>query len=104
MKKLINRRVLLIVLYLLLPAIFRFYRIDAFMTFLGDEGRDVIVVRDILHGHFTFLGPRASAADFYTGPIYYYMMAPFLLLAGYNPVGPCDYDRCSWNCNCFSNL
>ncbi len=58
------------------------------MTFLGDEGRDVIIVRDILMGHFTLLGPRASAADFFTGPIYYYMMAPFLFLANYNPVGP----------------
>ena len=58
------------------------------MTFLGDEGRDVLIAKGILEGHFTLLGPRASAADFYLGPIYYYMMAPFLWLFKLDPVGP----------------
>lgn len=58
------------------------------MTFLGDEGRDAIVAKDILHGHLTLLGPRASAGDFFLGPIYYYMMAPFLLFSNFDPVGP----------------
>lgn len=58
------------------------------MTFLGDEGRDVMVAKGILEGHFTLLGPRASAGDFYLGPIYYYMMAPFLWLSHLDPVGP----------------
>jgi 4-amino-4-deoxy-L-arabinose transferase-like glycosyltransferase len=80
--------VILIIFILLVAAITRFWHIDGYLVFLGDEGRDALVVRDILHGHLTFLGPRASAGDFYTGPIYYYMMAPFLLLANYNPVGP----------------
>ncbi|HVZ12337.1 MAG TPA: glycosyltransferase family 39 protein [Patescibacteria group bacterium] len=73
---------------ILIAAFFRIYKIQDYLTFLGDEGRDVLIVRDILHGHLTFLGPRASAADFFTGPIYYYMMAPFLLLSNYNPTGP----------------
>lgn len=58
------------------------------MTFLGDEGRDVLVVKGILEGNLTLLGPRASAGDFFTGPIYYYMMTPFLWLWQYDPVGP----------------
>lgn len=58
------------------------------MTFLGDEGRDAIVAREILSGNLTLLGPRASAGDFFLGPIYYYMIAPFLLLTRYDPVGP----------------
>lgn len=58
------------------------------MTFLGDEGRDVLVAKHILEGELTFLGPRASAGDFYLGPIYYYAMTPFLLLFNYDPVGP----------------
>ena len=81
--------VLILLVFILVVAIFlRLYKIEDYMTFLGDEGRDVIIVREILHGNLTLLGPRTSAADFYTGPIYYYMMAPFLLLANYNPVGP----------------
>jgi 4-amino-4-deoxy-L-arabinose transferase-like glycosyltransferase len=71
-----------------LAAFFRLYRIADYMTFLGDEGRDVLVAKGILEGNLVFLGPRASAGDFFLGPIYYYMMAPFLWLFNYNPVGP----------------
>ncbi len=90
LKKFVSKNYLyiLIGIIVLISAVFRFYRIEDYLTFLGDEGRDVLVVREILHGNLTFLGPRASAADFFTGPIYYYMMAPFLLAANYNPVGP----------------
>ncbi len=83
-----NHILIAVGIILLIAAFLRIHRISEYLTFLGDEGRDVLVVRDILHGHFTLLGPRASAADFFTGPIYYYMMAPFLFLSNYNPVGP----------------
>src|SRR5258708_37146818 len=78
----------ILILIILLAAFLRLYRIADYMTFLGDEGRDVLVAKGILEGHFTLLGPRASAGDFFTGPIYYYMMAPFLLLFHLDPVGP----------------
>jgi len=58
------------------------------MTFLGDEGRDVLVVYNILHGKLTLLGPTASVGGFFLGPIYYYFMVPFLFIFNYNPVGP----------------
>lgn len=83
-----NYTLILVAIIVVAAAFLRLYRIQDYLTFLGDEGRDVLIVRDILHGHLTLLGPRASAADFFTGPIYYYMMAPFLFAANYNPVGP----------------
>ena len=73
---------------LLLAAFLRLYRIQDYMTFLGDEGRDVLVAYNILHGNLTLLGPTASVGGFFLGPIYYYFMAPFLLAFNYNPVGP----------------
>src|SRR6267378_355243 len=79
---------ILIILILLLAAFLRLYMISDYMTFLGDEGRDALVAKGILDGHLTLLGPRASAGDFFTGPIYYYMMAPFLWLFHLDPVGP----------------
>lgn len=79
---------ILIIIILAAAAYMRLWHIEDYLVFLGDEGRDVLVVREILHGNLTFLGPRASAGDFYTGPVYYYMMAPFLFLSNYNPVGP----------------
>jgi len=83
-----NYPTIFIIIILLIAAFFRIYKISDYLTFLGDEGRDVMTVRGILQGDFVFIGPRASAADFFTGPIYYYMMAPFLLLSNFNPVGP----------------
>jgi 4-amino-4-deoxy-L-arabinose transferase-like glycosyltransferase len=77
-----------IIVILLLAAFLRLYRIQDYMTFLGDEGRDVLVAYNILHGHLTLLGPTSSVGGFFLGPIYYYFMAPFLLLFNYSPVGP----------------
>ena len=89
-KYLLSHKVEITILFLILivASFLRLYRIADYMTFLGDEGRDAIVAKDILHGNFTLLGPRASAGDFFLGPIYYYFMAPFLLLSNYDPVGP----------------
>jgi len=67
----------------------RLYRISEFMTFLGDEGRDVRIVRDLItKGNLVFIGPQTSIGNMYLGPLYYYMMAPALFLSGLNPVGP----------------
>lgn len=79
----------LLLAILLLGAFLRLYKIDQYMTFLGDEGRDVIVVRRLLtQGHPPLIGPGTSIGNMYLGPAYYYMMAIPLLLSNYNPVGP----------------
>ena len=77
-----------VAIILIVAAFMRLYRIADYMTFLGDEGRDVLVVYNILHGHLTLLGPTSSVGGFFLGPIYYYFMAPFLWAFNYNPVGP----------------
>ena len=87
-KSLISTQNIFLVLILILAAFLRLYRIEDYMTFLGDEGRDVLVVYNILHGKLTLLGPTSSVGGFFLGPIYYYFMAPFLLLFNCNPVGP----------------
>lgn len=79
----------LLVLVLFIGAFLRLYKISAYMTFLGDEGRDVIVVRRLLvEGHPPLIGPGTSIGNMYLGPLYYYMMAPALFLAGFSPLGP----------------
>lgn len=83
-----NSNKILLAVILLAALCIRMYKIGDFLVFLGDEGRDVLVVKGILEGNLTLLGPRASAGDFFTGPIYYYMMAPFLWLSHFDPVGP----------------
>ncbi|HET7098716.1 MAG TPA: glycosyltransferase family 39 protein [Patescibacteria group bacterium] len=74
---------------LILSAFLRLYKIDQYMTFLGDEGRDVIIVRRFLTElHPPLIGPGTSVGNMYLGPLYYYMMAPALLIANFSPVGP----------------
>lgn len=78
-----------IITILSLGAYLRLYKISEYLTFLGDEGRDVLVVkRMIIDGKWTLLGPTASVGGFYMGPIYYYFMLPFLWLWRLDPVGP----------------
>jgi len=73
----------------LLGAFLRLYRISEYMTFLGDEGRDAIIVRRFLtEGDIFLIGPGTSIGNMYLGPLYYYMMAPALFLSNYSPVGP----------------
>lgn len=73
----------------MLAAYLRLYRIADYMTFLGDEGRDVLVVKRMLvDGKFTLLGPTASVGGFFMGPVYYYFMLPFLWAWNLSPVGP----------------
>ncbi|MBU0572427.1 glycosyltransferase family 39 protein [Patescibacteria group bacterium] len=74
---------------LIVGAFLRLYRIGEYMTFLGDEGRDVIVVGRLLtEGDLILVGPGTSIGNMYLGPLYYYMMAPALFLARYSPIGP----------------
>ncbi|MDP3888510.1 MAG: glycosyltransferase family 39 protein [bacterium] len=80
---------LLLVLILLTGTFLRFYQIQGHATFLGDEGRDALIVKRMIVDHqWTLLGPTASFGNLYLGPIYYYFMIPGLLLANFNPVGP----------------
>lgn len=84
-----NWEIILLGLILLLGAYLRLYRISDYMTFLGDEGRDVLVVKRMIVDHkFTLLGPNASVGGFFLGPIYYYFMLPFLWLWRLDPSGP----------------
>lgn len=79
----------ILVVILAVGAFLRLYKIGDYMTFLGDEGRDVIVVRRLLVNFDPILiGPGTSIGNMYLGPLYYYLIAPALLLAGFSPVGP----------------
>ena len=80
---------LLLILLLLLGAFSRLYRINDYMTFLGDEGRDAIVMKGIVTGtHFPLIGPGTSIGNMYLGPLYYYLAAPSLAVFNLSPLGP----------------
>lgn len=79
----------MLIIVLLIAAFCRLFRISDYMEFLGDQGRDVVIVADFLkNGNLFFIGPQTSIGNMYLGPFYYYLIAPALLLANFNPVGP----------------
>ncbi|MFA5749868.1 MAG: glycosyltransferase family 39 protein [Candidatus Shapirobacteria bacterium] len=79
----------LLILILLLASFLRLYKIGDYMEFLGDQGRDVLIIRDFLkHGNLFFIGPQTSIGNMYLGPFFYYLIAPALLLTNFNPIGP----------------
>lgn len=78
-----------LIFIILLALALRIYKIDEYLTFLGDEGRDVRIVRDLItKGNLVFIGPQTSVGNMYLGPLYYYLIAPALFLFGLSPVGP----------------
>ncbi len=88
LKKFLTKNWLLLLL-LLIAAFCRLYRISDYMEFLGDQGRDVVIVRDFLkNSNLFFIGPQTSIGNMYLGPFYYYLIAPALLIANFNPIGP----------------
>lgn len=101
-KNILYKNLVGIIGILVFAGFLRLYKISEYMNFLGDEGRDVLVVKDIIDGFgrlfmfdipgamdkLTLLGPTSSVGGFFLGPIYYYFMVPFLFLFRYDPIGP----------------
>ncbi|MDO8610843.1 MAG: glycosyltransferase family 39 protein [bacterium] len=78
----------LVILIFITAAFLRFFRLSEFTMFLSDQGRDAIILRQITtFKHFPAIGAPSSIGQVYLGPFYYYLIAPFLLLFNFNPVG-----------------
>ncbi|OGE32065.1 hypothetical protein A2631_03020 [Candidatus Daviesbacteria bacterium RIFCSPHIGHO2_01_FULL_44_29] len=78
---------LVFVIILLLAAFLRFYNLPGYMTFLGDEGRDALMVKRILTTFdLPLIGPPMSVGNIYLGPLYYYMMTVAMTIFWLNPV------------------
>jgi 4-amino-4-deoxy-L-arabinose transferase-like glycosyltransferase len=78
---------ILIAILLLVASFLRFYKIDRLTNFQYDQARDALYTKRLVVDHkLRLIGPQASPG-FYTGPAYYYLMAPFLLLSRLDPAG-----------------
>ena len=87
MKKGFRLEFILLVLIIALAAFLRFYKLSEYMTFLGDEGRDVLMVKRILTTlDIPLIGPPMSVGNIYLGPLYYYMMTIPMAVFWLNPV------------------
>lgn len=67
----------------------RVYRLDQLLGFYYDQGRDALVIWKFWHeGKFFLIGPITGIEGIYRGPWYYWLIAPFYLLGGGDPVWP----------------
>lgn len=80
---------LLILIILLCAFILRIYRIGDLLAFHYDQGRDALVIWDLVHnGKMFLIGPTTGLAGVFRGPFYYYLITPFYLLGNGNPIYP----------------
>jgi len=67
----------------------RIYRTRSVLGFYFDQGRDALVIWDLIHkGKLFLIGPTTGIAGIFRGPFYYYLIAPFYWLGKGNPVWP----------------
>jgi len=79
----------LLAIALLTGLFVRTYRTDQILGFYYDQGRDALKVWDFWHkGDLMLIGPTTGIAGILRGPFYFYLIAPFYLLGGGNPVVP----------------
>ena len=79
----------IIPLLIIVIALFlRLYNITGFAEFLGDQGRTGIVIYEAWRDRaIPLVGPTVLTGQ-HLGPIWYYLIGPFYILAGFNPLGP----------------
>lgn len=79
--------IILLSILFLITAFLRLYKIDQLTIFNYDQARDALFTKRIVVDHkFRLIGPQSSPG-FYTGPAYYYLMAPFLWITDLSPSG-----------------
>lgn len=88
-KEVLSNRIIYFFLALILffSAFLRLYRLDKLLGFWFDQGRDALIIWDLLHYHkFFLIGPVTGIDGIFLGPFYYYLLAPFYWLGKGSPV------------------
>lgn len=86
-KTIVSKNKLLLVI-IAVAGFLRFFNLENITTFLGDQGRDAIIIKRIITlEHWPAIGPTSSVGQVFLGPFFYYLIAPFLFLFRFNPVG-----------------
>ncbi|MCL5438712.1 MAG: glycosyltransferase [Patescibacteria group bacterium] len=82
-----NKNHLILGLILLFGSFLRFYRLNDLMIFIGDQGWFYLSARDIVISNvFPLVGITSSHLWLHQGPLWTYILAPALLISGFNPV------------------
>lgn len=70
----------------------RVYNTETILGFYYDQGRDALEIWELIHkGDIFLIGPTTGIAGIFRGPYYYYLITPFYLLSGGDPVAPANF-------------
>src|SRR4030042_6050592 len=85
-KKLLEYIPILVVF--IIYSFFRFYNMDKRVGFGWDQERDAWVIKEILSGKLTLIGPRVLGPEgFFLPPYFFYILTPFYFIFKQNPSG-----------------
>lgn len=75
---------------LVIAFVLRIYRVGEILGFYYDQGRDALVIWDLINApHKLFLiGPMMADTGIFRGPWYYWLILPFYFLGNGNPLYP----------------
>ena len=74
---------LLILIIILFAFILRIYRIGELLNFHYDQGRDALIIWDLIkNGKLFLIGPVTGLEGIFLGPFYYYLIAKQYCLLG----------------------
>lgn len=77
----------LIILLIALGAFLRFYRLPSNLVFHGELGHNYLAIYQAWQEKkIPLLGPPTSHPWLYFGPLFYWLLGPFLVLSKFNPV------------------
>jgi 4-amino-4-deoxy-L-arabinose transferase-like glycosyltransferase len=79
----------LLVAILGMASFLRLYRIGDLLGFWYDQGRDALVIWDLIYkGKLFLIGPTTGLAGIFRGPWYYWLITPFYWMGHGNPIYP----------------
>ncbi len=79
----------ILVVVLAVASFLRFFRLKELLGFWYDQGRDALVIWDLIkNGKMFLIGPTTGIEGVFRGPWYYYLITPFYYLGNGNPVYP----------------
>ena len=83
-----KRHHIILILIILIGILFRSYQLTERFLFAADGDLYSWIVKDIVvNHHFRLVGQLTSAPGIFIGPLFYYLLVPFFLLAKMDPLG-----------------
>lgn len=83
----IKKTVFLVIL--LCAFLLRFYKFRETFGFFGDQGQDLLAIQSWFEtGKIPIVGILTSIGTFHMGPMYYYLIAPFVFIFKGEPISP----------------